>query len=62
MSHVTCHIFVYYIFFLQSGGASRRRVSYQRGLRRLVHIRTNMIYNQFQFEDLITAINGQGDL
>ena len=46
----------------QSGGASRWRVCYQRGLPRLVHIRTNMICNQFQFEDLITAINGQGDL
>ena len=42
MSHITCHIFIFFLFFFhvkkigQGGGASRWRVCYQRGLPRLV--------------------------
>ena len=36
VSGVTCHIFYFIIFFLQTVGASRWRVCYQRGLPRLV--------------------------
>ena len=41
VSHVTCHIFIYFLFFIfggKSGGASWWSVCYQRGLRRLVFI------------------------
>ena len=36
MSRVTCPIFFFFFFFGKSGGASRWRVCYQRGLPRLV--------------------------
>ena len=46
MSHVTCHVsrvtchmssvFLFFLFFLQSGGAIWWRVCYQQGLTRLV--------------------------
>ena len=38
MSHVTCHIYIFFFFFEQSGEAYRWKVFYKRGLPRLVYL------------------------
>ena len=49
VSGVTCHNFFSFFFFGQSGGTSRWRVCYQRGLPRLVYI---LLSTKFLFSKL----------